>query len=89
MRVESSSAIKRLREFVQLDLVGVRPASYPAASAPSALQRDEVTPALAEEAIREAVTKLVRGERATPARLQTRQTILISACALAGYFGSC
>jgi hypothetical protein len=52
------------------------------------LQRYEVPTALAQEAVCEAVTQLVRRELPDTGALADTQTIRISAWSLAGFFGS-
>jgi hypothetical protein len=54
--VRSGSTIKRVREFVQLNLICVGLRRVRPRVAHQTLQRNEVTAALAKEAVREAMT---------------------------------
>jgi hypothetical protein len=80
--------IKRLRKFIEINLVGVGLRGVGARVAHQPVQCDKVAAALTEEAVREAVSELVRGKATNARALADRQTIRINACALAGFFGS-
>jgi hypothetical protein len=83
-----SRSIENGCQFFEVGLVRVRLSGVRSRVTHQGLQRDEVAAGLPNEAVGETMSELMRERGRTPARRQTRVTILPSACGLAGCFGS-